>query len=157
MWPIVVMAVMYEGSIQAYEAFERQEVYRAAEESAKEHGVPLLVIGCPKFGIHHGHGDVTLDINHPWWCRCPNPLTMDLQDVGNRFGAKSCVSYDSHVLEHLTAEQGRRAMRALDRVTIQHFHVWPTRMSIAAQLAPAHKSWPYLVDGRIEFEDRHRG
>lgn len=149
--------ILYEGMIYAKENIERRVVYYRAETEAYQLGIPLIVVGCPKWGLHHGHGDATVDIKHPGWCRCPNPITMDVRDVDKHLPPQSVVVFSSHVLEHLTPEIGQEAVRAMDTVAVVQYHVWPSRMSISAWLAPTHKSWPRVEGNEIVFEGRKGG
>jgi hypothetical protein len=159
--PVIVGLVLYEGSIQIKETMDRRNGYKIAQEMRDEHGVPLVVIGCPKFGrvfpnFHHGHGDYTLDISHHSTCTCPNPVTADVREIDQIFGERSIIVFSSHVLEHLTPEMGYEALEAIGRAAVDWVHVWPTKMSIAAWIAPTHMSWPHMTEEGIMFEDRNR-
>jgi hypothetical protein len=147
--------VCYEGIIYAGEAAERWDVYKRAQRNAKEAGVPLLVVGCPKWGLHHGHGDATLDIEHKWWCRCPNPVVMDVRTIDKHFAPKSVVMFSSHVLEHLSAEDAEQVVNLMDKVSIAQYHCFPSKLSIVAWMAPTHLSWPTTTkQGQITFANR---
>jgi len=153
--PIAIIAA-YEGVILVQHMIERRTVYNAAEVESTRLGVPLLVVGCPKWGVHHGHGDATLDLEHiPGRCRCPNPITANLMDVDKILPPKSAVIYSSHVLEHLTAEEGNRAVEAMNKVAVAQFHVWPSKWHLSAWAAPSHRSWPRVEGNTIVFEDRN--
>ena len=156
-WLVLALAT-YEGCLQLNERMERWEIYHQAESDARARRLPLMVVGCPKwFLFSHGYGDMTLDIQHNQFCRCPNPVTLDIREIDRRLKPKSLVIFSSHVLEHLEAGEARRAMIAIDRVAVSQYHVFPSRWSIAAQLAPGHKCWPVVSeDGRLTFEERDR-
>ena len=146
--------VCYEGIIYAGEAAERWDTYKRAEKHAQQAGVPLLVVGCPKFGLHHGYGDATLDLEHKWWCRCPNPVIQDIRTLDQQLAQKSVVMFSSHVLEHLSAEDAECAMEVMNKVAVAQYHCFPSKLSIVAWLAPTHKNWPSTKEGQISFTDR---
>jgi len=146
--------VCYEGIIYAGETAERWDTYKRAEKHAREAGVPLLVVGCPKFGLHHGHGDATLDLEHKWWCRCPNPVIQDIRTLDQKLPPHSVVMFSSHVLEHLSAEDAECAVAVMDRVSLAQYHCFPSKLSIVAWMAPTHKNWPSTKQNQISFTDR---
>ena len=117
--PLIVLLV-YEAGVQVKEWRERATVYSHAKDTATEAGVPLVVVGCPKFALHHGTGDVCIDLEHPFWCRCTNPVTEDVNNLGEMFAEKSIVLFTSHVLEHLEADEAVRVVNVIDRVAIAH-------------------------------------
>ena len=152
---LLLALVCYEGIIQAGETAERWDVYKQAHRKARESGVPLVVVGCPKWGIHHGHGDATLDLVHKFWCRCPNPVVMDVRTIDKHFAPKSVVVFSSHVLEHLSAEDGEQAVNMIDKVAVAQYHCYPSNLSMMAWMAPTHKSWPTSTKpGQITFANR---
>ena len=151
--PLLLLAC-YEGIIYAGEAAERWDVYVRARGHARQAGVPLLVVGCPKWGLHHGHGDATLDLEHKWWCKCPNPVIADIRTIDQRVSAKSLVIFSSHVLEHLSEDDAKAAMAAMDKAAIAQYHVYPSKLSIMAWCAPTHLSWPGQKNGKIYFNNR---
>ena len=150
----LILVLVYEAGVQVKEWRERYTVYAHAENAATEMGVPLVVVGCPKFALHHGTGDVCIDLAHPFWCRCTNPVVQDVNNLGEMFAEKSIIVFTSHVLEHLEADEAVRVVDIMDRVAIAQFHCWPSKASPMAWLAPTHKSWPSMQDGELVFEAR---
>jgi len=155
---ILAGVIIYEGCWQLSEHRERKQVYDHARAVADANEASLLVIGCPKWGLWHGHGDYTLDLIHdPRWCVCPNPITGDIRDVDKMFMWKSVVVFSSHVLEHLTPSEGQEALNALSKIELAAYHVWPNKKTISGWVSPWHKSWPSVDnDGDIIFEARSR-
>ena len=151
--PFLLIAC-YEGIIYAGEAAERWDTYVRGRAHARNFGVPLLVVGCPKWGLHHGHGDATLDLEHKWWCKCPNPVIADIRTIDKRVPAQSIVIFSSHVLEHLTEDDAKAAMTAMNKAAIAQYHVYPSKLSLMAWCAPTHLSWPGQKNGQIYFHNR---
>ena len=149
-------AVAYESCVQWLERAERADVYAIAESDAIRRGLPLIVVGCPKWGLWHGHGSATLDIGHDqFWCRCPNPITADLREVDREFKPKSVIIYSSHVLEHLVKEDAERAVAAMNKVSVAQYHVFPNKFSLSGWLAPDHKCWPVVTEGNsLAFQEK---
>lgn len=154
----IAAALSYESAVQLYEWGERAFTYRRAAVDARASGLALLVVGCPKWALHHGTGDYCLDLAHPGlWCVCDHPITADIRDAHRLFPPKSVIAFTSHVLEHLTPEEGAEAMASLEACSVRQYHVWPNRFSLSANLYWQHKSWPTLQGGRMVFYPRHSG
>ena len=149
-----VAVACYEAIIQIGESAERWDVYKRAERHAKNAGVPLIVVGCPKWGLHHGHGDATIDLVHKGWCRCPNPVVQDVRTIDKALKGRKCVMFSSHVLEHLDPKDAEKAMEAMDQVAIAQYHCYPSKLSLSAWAHPAHKSWPHNRNNQLTFENR---
>ena len=152
---MLASVLAYEALVQTGEWVERRTVYKHALKESRRAGAALVVVGCPKWGLHHGTGDMCLDLHHPFWCRCTNPQVGDIQNMSEMFPPKSIVVYSSHVLEHLEVDVAERAIQAMEKVAIAQYHCWPSKASIMGWLAPTHRNWPHLMqNGEFTFERR---
>ncbi len=149
----------WELLLRLRESMDRWQAYSAALKEARGRGKPLLVIGCPQsHAISHPCGDVCLDIDSLRLARCQaeSPMVGDIRKMtfpDKSFGAALC----SHVLEHLSLEDARRALSELQRVAEVVYVCSPTRPSLVNWLYPEHQLWvDQLPDGRVQLEPRER-
>ena len=153
---ILAGLVAREGMQQAVELGERRRVFNQAREYADSIGLPLLVVGTPKWGFNHPCGDVTIDIQPGLGGNCE----VEIADVRSipyptgYFGA----AYASHVLEHLpTVDDAVMALDELERVAEKVFVVSPHKSSIAAWLYPGHHLWITASGDGYIIEQRGSG
>ena len=112
-------------TIQEYN--DRQYYYQIARQVSNILNKPLLVVGEPKMSIHHGYGDITIDISPTK----PNVIKMDVLDIDKYYPYKyfGCV-YISHVLEHLPKEKLYEAIEKLLYVSNCVIALYPKYMKI---------------------------
>lgn len=154
------LGCLYELVIQARESNERRESYWEAVKEALKRNKPLLVVGGPYgFGrswgpIHHGFGDVCLDITAGACQDGAEVVQGDVREIpypDGYFGAAYC----SHVLEHLsTVEDAQRAMQELLRVADVVFLCYPSRASILGNVWPGHHLWIEVEGNKVYAEQR---
>ena len=160
---IIVAVIIWQLIIWMLEIRDKNRKYKAAFDSAKKSGKPLLVIGGP-WGVKafrrllnkpaHGNGDVCLDIDrralegHPCGivASCTNiPFDQKI------FGAV----FSSHVLEHMpTTQMAEQALAEMNRVAGSVFIAYPSRQSIAAWIIRDHHIWVWQKGGRTLLKQR---
>ena len=152
---IPAAVVIYECIIQWAEFEERWRVYETAEQTARNTGKPLLVVGRPKgrhlCGVLEA-GDVCLDTDPSVCDECLNAVVGDVRSMpffyDKQFGAAAVM----HVLEHLHPDEVVSALDELDRVSENVFIASPHKISLLAMIHPDHKSWIVVKEGVIEID-----
>jgi len=146
---------------------QREETYRAAQETADLLSKPLLVVGSPLgsnplrrfLGCEtHGWGDACLDLDPRSLEGAPEgvlTVAADVRDIpfdDRTFGAVIA----SHVLEHLdTREDAELALAELDRVADVVYVAGPNKWNIRSWLVPDHSLWVWQEpDGEVIIEER---
>lgn len=136
---------------------DRDVNYDAAMAAARSRGKPLLVVGGP-WGTSlfrralnypaHGHGDVCFDLDERS-CREAHFVPGDARDLpfpDKSFGAAFC----SHLLEHMpTPEACFMAASEMERVADEVFLCVPKKDNLLAWLAPGHRLWVEVDQGRV--------
>ena len=126
---VAVLALAYEGLIQASETMERHVYYGRSLDYCRRLGKPLLRIGVRRSVLEPPNGDVTLDID-PVVKLIPGGVCGDVRAMpfaSKRFGVAFC----EHVLEHLhTAADVDLAVRECVRVAERAVFLCPSPYSL---------------------------
>jgi membrane protein DedA with SNARE-associated domain len=178
--PLFIVALVVVGIILAIgiwqliiwmlEIRDKNRKYRAALDTAKKNGKPLLVIGGP-WGVKsfrrllnkpaHGNGDVCLDIDRRALGSHPCAVVASCTDIPFSDKAFGAV-FSSHVLEHmLTTQAAKQALAEMNRVAGSVFIAYPSRQSIAAWIIRDHHIWIWQKGEKTLLKQRkdkgHRG
>ncbi len=145
---IPLSIIAFESLIQLHEHNMRYFLYKAAEEESRKRKKPLLVIGRPKG--RHGFGDICLDIEG---CECIYgndciSFIADVRELSKLFDEKSVVTFCSHVLEHLSLDDCKKAIKEIKKVSDIAFILYPNKYSLIARIATI---WNYHKIETLEY------